>query len=67
MSERLPQLDPHGTKIRMRATSQILRTYRDNQVRLLSELAKEPQDRFTKNNISAYRHILGWLEELYDI
>jgi hypothetical protein len=65
MSERLPSFIPVGTK-RKRPTSIIIKSYRDNRRRLLLELAK-PQERWVRNNVRAYQHILRWMEEEYEL
>jgi hypothetical protein len=65
MSERLPSIIPIGRK-RKRPTSIIIKSYRDNRRRLLLELAK-PQERWVRNNVRAYQHILRWMEEEYEL
>jgi len=67
MSERLPNLYPLSKGPRKKPTLQILQAYRDNKRRLLLEMAKEEQDRWTRNNIRAYQHIIRWLEEEYEL
>ena len=67
MSERLPTLMPFSRRPRRVATAEIERAWRDNKRRLLLELAKDQNDRFVRNNVRAYRHIIGWLEEEYDL
>lgn len=67
MSERLPRLEAYPEKRRKQPSIQILRAYRDNKRRLLIELAKEPKDRWIRNNIHAYQHIIRWMEEEYDL
>jgi len=65
MSERLPSILPLNRK-RKRPTNEILQSYRDNRRRLLLELAK-PQERWVRNNVRAYQHILRWMEDEYDL
>lgn len=67
MSERMPSLVPVRSRPRKNATAEIVQAWRDNQRRLLLELAKDQNDRFVRNNVRAYRHIIGWLEEEYDL
>ncbi len=66
MSERLPNLVVLD-KPRKQPSLQILQAYRDNRRRLLIELAKEPKDRWIRNNIRAYQHIIRWMEEEYEL
>ena len=67
MSERLPNLYPVSDRPRKKPTLEVLQAYRDNKRRLLLELAKETKDRWVRNNIRAYQHIIRWLEEEYEL
>ncbi len=67
MSERLPSLLTFPSREKKKPTAQIVQAYRDNKRRLLMELAKEPRDRWIRNNINAYQHIIRWLEEEYEL
>ena len=67
MSERLPNLYPLSQRKRKSPSAEVIQAYRDNKRRLLMELSKEVKDRWTRNNIQAYQHIIRWLEEEYEL
>ena len=67
MSERLPSLVPGERRRKQAPSAEIVKAYKDNKKRLLVELARQPKDRWIRNNIRAYQHIIRWMEEHYDL